>query len=279
MNITIMDAGGTKFPCCNSLLTFLCIIQRRSDCIPNRITEVTPSPFNTDHSEARIIVCINNNDIKIPALLEHGAAARRRQDRRQSHQRDAKRRSGRQGALPTAPADNGAARGAAPAARRWDVSQDGGAPGHGAAGSQPGAAAHRSAAAHPQLPRLPGSDEVKAWPGAPREPPGRAAGGKEGRKEGRPAEPGLGGRRGRCGRRSPTQRRAAARQSAGGVRSLPRPRRPRAVLQGRKAAAVSAVSGREKWPAGSRGERGGPPASAGAAGGRRWPPVHNFWLC
>lgn len=102
---------------------------------------------------------------------------------------------------------------------------------------------------------------MKAGPGAPREPLGRAAGGKEGR----PAEPGLGGRRGRRGRRSPTQRRAAAPESAGGVRSLPRPRRPRAVLEGRGAA----VSGSEKRPAGSREERGGPPASAGAAGGRR----------
>lgn len=86
--------------------------------------------------------------------------------------------------MPTALADNAAARGAAPAAKRWDVFQDGGAPGHGAAGSQPGAAAHRPAAAHPQLPRLPGSDEVKAGPGAPREPLGRAAGG-EGRTAGR----------------------------------------------------------------------------------------------
>lgn len=52
-----------------------------------------------------------------------------------------------------------------PRRRRWDVSQDGGAPGHGAGGPQPGAAAHRPAAAHPQLPRLPRPDEVRVQGG------------------------------------------------------------------------------------------------------------------
>lgn len=212
------------------------------------------------------------------ALLGHGAAAGRRGDRWRSRQRDAERRSGRQGALRIAPADNGAARGAAPAAKRWDVSQDGGAPGHGAAGPQPGAAAHRPAAAHPQLPRLPGSDEVKAGPGASRKPPSRAAGGREGRPS--PASAGGGGGAGGVPRAprgaGPRVRRAAAAAAGsaplrglGAPGPAGAPRRPAAVPGRHGGAAGSAVSGREKRPGGSRAERGGPPASAGAAGGRR----------